>query len=138
MPKFILEAHTIERTVVKEEVFLVSVPTPIEELTVLPGHMPIITTLGYGTLRYRDAKGEQYLFISGGFMEVRAERVIILADLIERPEEIEEAEIETAKKRAEDLRKKRDVDGRNLASAQADLNVLSRKIKVIERHRHRG
>jgi len=77
------------------------------------------------------------LFISGGFMEVESERVVILADLIERPEEIDEAEIEAAKKRAEELRKRKDVDVRSLASAQADLNVALRKSRVIERHRHR-
>lgn len=139
MPKFILEVHTIERTVVKEEVSFVNVPTPVEELTILPGHLPIITSLGYGTLRYRDAKGEQYLFISGGFMEVESERVVILADLIERPEEIDEEEIEAAKKRAEDIRKRKDVDVRSLASAEADMNVALRRAKVlIHRRKHPG
>lgn len=138
MPKFVLEVHTIEKTIVSEEIEMVTVPTKEEELTILPGHVPIITNLGYGTLTYSNQKGEQFLFISGGFMEVQNERVIVLADLIERPEEIDEKEIAKAKKDAEDiLNGKKDVDGRTLASAQADMNVALRKGKVIARYRHR-
>lgn len=138
MPKFVLEIHTIEKTIVSEEIDKVTVPTKEEELTILPGHAPIITNLGYGTLIYSSQKGEQFLFISGGFMEVQNERVIVLADLIERPEEINEKEIAKAKKNAEDiLSGKVDVDGRTLASAQADMNVALRKGRVIERYKHR-
>jgi F-type H+-transporting ATPase subunit epsilon len=135
MDKFILEIHTIEKTVFKDEAFSVSVPTAKkEELTVLHNHIPLITSLGAGTLRYQDVKGEQFLFISGGFMEVQNKRVVILADLIERPEEIDEAEIEKAKKRAEELRNKKDVDMRSLASAEADMNLaLSRSKLLIHR-----
>jgi len=136
--KFILEIHTIEKTITKEEVELVTVPTPEEELTILPDHLPIITSLGYGTLIYRNRFGDQFLFISGGFMEVQNQRVIILADLAERPEEIDKAEIEKAKKEAEDiLSGKKQVDGRTLASAQADMNLALRRTKVLERQRRR-
>jgi F-type H+-transporting ATPase subunit epsilon len=138
MSKFVLEIHTIEKTIVSEEIDKVTVPTKNEELTILPGHAPIITNLGYGTLTYNSQKGEQFLFISGGFMEVQNERVIVLADLIERPEEIDEKEIEKAKKEAEDILQSKPVGGRSMASAQADLNVALRKSKVIEKHRRRG
>jgi len=131
MDKFILEIHTIERTVFKDEVFSVSVPTAEEELTILHNHIPLITNLGAGALHYKDMKGEQFLFISGGFMEVQNKRVIILADLAERPEEIDEAEIEKAKKRAEELKKKKDVDMRSLASAEADMNLALSKSKLL-------
>lgn len=72
-------------------------------------------------------------------MEVQNQRVIILADLVERPEEIDETEIARAKKEAEDiLSGKLDVDGRSLASAQADMNVALRRGQVVERYKHRG
>lgn len=138
MSKFVLEVHTIEKTIMSEEVEMVTVPTKEEELTILPNHTPIITNLGYGTLTYRNQKGEQFLFISGGFMEVQNERVVVLADLIERPEEIDEKEIAKAKKEAEEILGSRPVRERTLVSAQADLNVALRKSKVMERHRHRG
>lgn len=132
MNKFILEIHTIEKTVFKDEAFSVSVPTAKEEeLTILHNHIPLITNLGAGTLHYKDVKGEQFLFISGGFMEVQNKRVIILADLVERPEEIDEAEIEKAKKRAEELKRTKDVDMRSLASAEADMNLALSKSKLL-------
>lgn len=138
MSKFVLEVHTIEKTIVSEEVGLVTVPTPQEELTILPNHEALITSLGFGTLSYRNSKGLQFLFISGGFMEVQNQRVIILADLVERPEEIDEKEIARAKKEAEDIISgKLDVDGRTLASAQADMNVALRRGQFLENYRHR-
>lgn len=139
MSKFVLEIHTIEKTIVSEEVEQVTVPAKSEELTILPNHESLITSLGFGTLSYRNQKGMQFLFISGGFMEVENQRVIILADLVERPEEIDEKEIAKAKKEAEDiLSGKIDVDGRTLASAQADMNVATRRAQVVERYKHRG
>lgn len=137
--KFVLEVHTIEKTIVSEEVDLVTVPTQDEELTIMPNHIPLVTVLGDGTLSYRGQKGDQFLFISGGFMEVQSERVIILADLIERPEEIDEIEIAKAKKEAEDIISgKVEIGGRSLASAQADMNIALRRGRVVERHKHRG
>lgn len=137
--KFVLEVHTIEKTIVSEEVGSVTVPTTEEELTILPNHEALITSLGFGTLSYRNQKGAQFLFISGGFMEVQNQRVIILADLIQRPEEIDEKEIAKAKKEAADiLSGKLDIDGRTLASAQADMNVATRRGQVVERYKHRG
>ena len=139
MSKFVLEVHTIEKTIVSEEIESVTVPTSEEELTILPNHEPLVTRLGYGTLSYRNPKGTQFLFISGGFMEVQNERAIILADLIERPEEIDEKEIERARENAKEiLEGKKDADGRTLATAQADMNVAVRRGQVVEKHKHGG
>lgn len=136
--KLVLEVHTIEKTIVQEEVDSVTVPTCEEELTILFGHTPLISCLGDGTLSYHNQDGDQFLFISGGFMEVQNQRVIILADLIQRPEEIDEKEIQKAKKEAADiLSGKKDVDGQTLASAQADMNIATRRTKFLERYRHR-
>src|SRR6266542_2831683 len=56
---------------------------------VLPGHAAFLTTLGAGEVMYRVGQREGYLAVAGGFAEVRAERVIILAEDAERPEEID-------------------------------------------------
>lgn len=137
--KLILEVHTIEKTIVKEEVDSVIVPTVNEELTILVGHTPLVSSLGDGTLSYHNQEGDQFLFISGGFMEIQNQRVIILADLIQRPGEIDEKEIEKAKKEAADIISgDKEIEGRNLASAQADMNIATRRIKFLERYRHRS
>lgn len=136
--KLVLEIHTIEKTIVQEEVDSVTVPTSDQELTILVGHTPLVSSLGDGTLSYHNQEGDQFLFISGGFMEVQNQRVIILADLIQRPEEIDEKEIDKAKKEAQDIISGvKTTEGRNIASAQADMNIATRRTKFLERFRHR-
>ncbi|MBU3925032.1 ATP synthase F1 subunit epsilon, partial [Patescibacteria group bacterium] len=137
--KLVLEVHTIEKTIVHEEVDSVTVPTAEEELTVLFGHTPLVSSLGDGTLTYHNQEGDQFLFISGGFMEIQNQRVIILADLIQRPEEIDEKEIAKAKKEAQDIISgEKAIEGRNLASAMADMNIATRRVKFLERYKHRS
>lgn len=138
MSKFVLEVHTIEKTIVSEEVESVTVPTSEEELTILPNHEALITNLGFGTLSYRNQKGLQFLFISGGFMEVQNQRAIILADLIERPDEINEEEIAKAKQDAADiLSGKVDIGDHSLSLAQANINIATRRANVVEKHKRR-
>ena len=68
---------------------------------VLPGHAPFLTTLGIGEVTYRVGQDEHYLALAGGFAEVRNDKVIVLADTAERPEEIDRARAERARERAE-------------------------------------
>lgn len=68
---------------------------------VLPGHAPFLTSLKSGEVAYRVGGVEHYLAVSGGFAEVRGERVILLADNAERPEEIDRERAERARQRAE-------------------------------------
>src|SRR5438094_288940 len=67
----------------------------------LPGHAAFLTTLGTGEVMYRAGRDEHYLAVSGGFAEVRNDKVIILADTAERPEEIDRGRAERARERAE-------------------------------------
>jgi F-type H+-transporting ATPase subunit epsilon len=68
---------------------------------VLPGHAAFLTTLGPGEVTYRSGQTEHRVAVTGGFAEVRAERVIILAENAERPEEIDRERAERARLRAE-------------------------------------
>jgi F-type H+-transporting ATPase subunit epsilon len=68
---------------------------------VLPGHAAFLTTLGPGEVTYRSGQTEHRVAVTGGFAEVRAERVIILAENAERPEEIDRERAERARQRAE-------------------------------------
>src|SRR5687768_11204949 len=89
------------RLVVSEEVDEVVAPGIEGYFGVLPGHAPFLTTLGIGTVTYRIGRDEHHLAIAGGFAEVRNDKVIILADTAERPDEIDRARAEKAKQRAE-------------------------------------
>ena len=96
-----LEITTPTRLVVAEMVDEVVAPGIEGYFGVLPGHAPFLTTLGIGIVTYRSGRDEQRLAIAGGFAEVRNDKVIILADTAERPEEIDRARAERARERAE-------------------------------------
>jgi F-type H+-transporting ATPase subunit epsilon len=73
-------------------------------LGILPGHAPLITELGIGELTYRAKSSSEpgHLAIISGFAEVLGDRVTVLAETAERPEEIDVGRAEEAKKRAEE------------------------------------
>jgi F-type H+-transporting ATPase subunit epsilon len=96
-----LEITTPMRLVVSETVDEVVAPGIEGYFGVLPGHAPFLSTLGIGTVTYRIGRDEHHLAIAGGFAEVRNDKVIILADTAERPDEIDRARAEKAKERAE-------------------------------------
>ena len=96
-----LEVATPTRLVVAETADEIVVPGRQGYFGVLPGHAPLLTTLGVGELMYRVGRDEHYLAVAGGFAEVRNDKVIVLADSAERPEEIDRARAEQAKERAE-------------------------------------
>ena len=87
--------------VVSAEVDEVVAPGSEGYFGVLPGHAPFLATLGSGEVMYRIGRDEHHLAVHGGFAEVRTDKVIILADSAERPDEIDRARAEKALERAE-------------------------------------
>jgi F-type H+-transporting ATPase subunit epsilon len=96
-----LEIATPMRLVVAETVDEIVIPGSQGYFGVLPGHAAFLTTLGIGELMYRIGRDEHYLAVSNGFAEVRNDKVIVLADTAERPEEIDRARAERSRERAE-------------------------------------
>ena len=96
-----LEIATPTRMVVAETADEVVLPGSEGSFGILPGHAPFLTTLGIGQGMYRVGREEYYLVIVGGFAEVRNDKVIVLADSADRPNEIDRARAERAKERAE-------------------------------------
>jgi F-type H+-transporting ATPase subunit epsilon len=96
-----LEVATPSRLVIAEQVDEVVVPGSEGYFGVLPGHAPFLTTLGIGELSYRQGREERHAAVAGGFCEVRNDKVIILVDSAELPEEIDRARAERARERAE-------------------------------------
>jgi F-type H+-transporting ATPase subunit epsilon len=93
---------TPERQLLREKVVEATLPGAEGQLGVLPGHAPLITELGIGELNYRTKSGESgTMAVISGFAEVLADRVTVLAEMAERPEEIDVGRAEKAKKRAE-------------------------------------
>ena len=106
---------TPERQLLRETVVEVTLPGADGQLGILPGHAPLITELGIGELTYRSVGASQPapLAVISGFAEVLGDRVTVLAEFAERPEEIDIARAQEAKKRAEE----------RLAAAASDPTV---------------
>src|ERR1700756_5697488 len=96
-----LEVATPSRAVISEQVDEGVAPGIEGYFGVLPGHAPFLTTLGIGELTYRIGRDERHVAVSGGFAEVRNDKVIVLADTAELPEEIDRGRAERARERAE-------------------------------------
>src|SRR5437763_913423 len=88
--------------VLEEDVDVVVARGADGDLGVLHGHEPLITPLATGELMYRADGQEYHLAISGGFLEVTPDKVVVLADLAERSEEIDRERAEEARRRAEE------------------------------------
>jgi F-type H+-transporting ATPase subunit epsilon len=106
---------TPQRQLLRETVVEVTLPGADGQLGVLPGHAPLITELGIGELSYHAKKSGDSAPVAliSGFAEVLGDRVTVLAETAERPEEIDVARATEAKKRAE----------QRLAAAASDPNV---------------
>jgi F-type H+-transporting ATPase subunit epsilon len=96
-----LEVVTPERRVLAEAVDMVTVPGLGGELGILPGHTPLISQLQTGVLSYANGGKTSQLHVSGGFLEVRDDHVSVLAEVAERPEEIDAKRARLAREQIE-------------------------------------
>ena len=122
-----LELATPTRLVAAETVDEIVVPGLSGYFGVLPGHAPLLALVGTGEVMYRVGRAERYLAVSGGFTEVGAGRVLILADSAESPEEIDVARARAARERAES----------RLAGRAAETVDLPRALTALGRARAR-
>lgn len=137
-----VEIVTAERVVRTERgVDVLIVPGSEGQLAILPRHAALMTTLDYGELVMRRGAVEDSFAVAGGFMEVRNDRVTILADHAESAEEIDVERAEQARVRAaERLRLAREQNARDvdLARAQASLQRSLLRLNVAQRRRRVG
>jgi len=138
MPSLKIDIVTAERVVYTAEADAVIAPGVEGQLGILPHHAPLMTTLQAGELVVRKGTQEEIMAISGGFLEVRPDHVIVLADQAERAEEIDIARAAEARKRAEERLKERHVVGVDAARAEAALRRALVRLSVagkIQRRR---
>ena len=128
---------TPERVIYSDEVDAVIAPGVEGQLGILPHHTPLITMLRSGELRVRKGEEETCIAVFGGFLEVRPDRVIVLADAAERAEEIDVAKAQEAKRRAEQQMASRVLTEVDKAQVEAALRRSLVQLKVAERKRKR-
>jgi len=103
---------TPDGPVYEADVEMVSMKAKSGELGVLPGHIPLVAPLEISAVRLKKEGKTEYVAVSGGFLEVRPDKVTILAQAAERAEDIDVARAKAAKERAE----------RRLQSKQDDID----------------
>ncbi|OQY21017.1 MAG: F0F1 ATP synthase subunit epsilon [Chloroflexi bacterium] len=134
MPGLKLTIVSPERELYSGEVDCVLAPGIEGQLGILPHHAPLITELEEGELLARKGEEEEYFAIHGGFMHVLPDKVIVLADVAERAEEIDDARAEAARQRAIEMLSKAPPEERRLTA------VALRRSQVrlrVARHRRR-
>jgi F-type H+-transporting ATPase subunit epsilon len=99
--KLELEVVTPDRLVAKDTVDIVMAMGALGEFGILPSHIPFLTTLQPGELRYRKGGQLEYLAVTGGFAEVSNNKVTVLAEAAEKAREIDIDRAKRAKERAE-------------------------------------
>lgn len=104
MGKIKFKISTPERVVLEDEVDQVTLPTRTGEITVLPGHIALLTVIAPGVIETKNDNQETAMAVSGGFLEFHDNQMVILADTAERAEEIDLERAEQARKRAEQMR----------------------------------
>ena len=132
-----LDIITAERVVYSDQVSIVVAPGIEGELGILPHHAPLLTTLQPGEIRVvKEGEEDTFIAVSSGFLEVMANKVVILTDTAERAEEIDEARAQEAVQRAQESLEHRTTD-MDLERAMASLRKSQSRLKVVRRRRAR-
>jgi F-type H+-transporting ATPase subunit epsilon len=131
-----VEVVTQERVIFREpEADIVVIPAAEGEMGVLPHHAPTLTALGFGELVIRKGKAEERFAIYGGVVDVRPDKVVVLADTAASSYELDEAAAEAARVNAQRLKEQaKDQEEQYAAAAElrrAELTIqINRKVKM--------
>jgi F-type H+-transporting ATPase subunit epsilon len=133
--KLELEVVTPDRLVVQEKVDIVMAIGFLGEFGILPNHIPFLTTLQPGELRYRKDNQLEYLAVTGGFAEVSNNKVTILAEAAERAREIDIDRAKRAKERAEKRLAMAKTEAIDYLRAEAALKRSLVRLSIVEKGR---
>ena len=117
------------------DILQVTVPTKDGEITVLPDHIPLVASLQPGIIEIVNQDGNRdVMSVSGGFIEVQKNKVVMLADTAERAEEIDEARVDEARKQAEETVKDiRHFDQERFAQISAKMAKELARTRAVKR-----
>jgi len=133
-----LDIVTPERLAYSDQVDEVIAPGIQGELGILPHHAPLLTTLGLGELRIKKGGAEESFAIVGGFLQVRPDRVVVMAETADMASEIDLERAQAARREAEKTLEAGYVEPADLAIARAALQRALLHIRVAERRRREG
>ena len=135
----LLEIVTPERLAYSDTVDAVNLPGVEGELGVLPHHAPLVSMLGVGELRIRKGGAEESFAIVGGFLQVRPDRVVVMAETADLASDIDlEKALEARHEAERALEGAAQTDAVDLAAARAQLQQALLRIRVAERRHREG
>jgi F-type H+-transporting ATPase subunit epsilon len=133
-----LEIVTPERMAYSDEVDMVLVPGVDGELGILPHHTPLVSLLGVGELKIRKGGNEESFAIVGGFLQVRPDKVVVMAETADLSSEIDLERAQLARREAERALETGYHEGADLSAARAALQQALLRIRVAERRYREG
>jgi F-type H+-transporting ATPase subunit epsilon len=131
MAQLLLQIVTPDKLVLSQDVDYVGAPGLLGEFGVMANHIPFLSALGIGSLMYKVGGKANYVFVSGGFAEVSGNKVTILAEVAERPEDIDVERAKKAQERAKQ-RLEREREKVDYARATAAMQRSLYRMKVRE------
>jgi F-type H+-transporting ATPase subunit epsilon len=132
-----LEIVTPEKLAYRDDVDAVQLPGSEGELGILPRHAPLISTLGMGELRVRKGDVEEVFAVIGGFVQVRPDKVVVLAETADMASDIDLEKAREARLDAERALEIGLVEEADLAAARAALQAALVRMRIAERRQHR-
>jgi F-type H+-transporting ATPase subunit epsilon len=131
---------TPEKTVLRDEIDELLVPTAGGQIGILPHHINLVTQITPGEMIIKYNKKERFYAITGGFLEVNKEKVTVLADYAEHAQDIDAAKAHEAQKRAEEiLSRKREILSREeIIQLEAELRRSLLQQHIAQRHKRRA
>jgi len=123
-----------KRILLQDDVSIVTVKTVEGEVGILAGHAPLYSQLAAGELKYRVGNEEYFVVIHGGFLEVANSKVTVLADAAARAEDLDEAAVEEARRKAEEAMTQK-VSNEDYALAEGAMRRALIDLKVSKKKR---
>lgn len=129
-----LHVISAEKVLYEDDVDIVVCPGIEGELGILPQHAPIFTLLQTGEIRVKKGEQEDSIFVTGGFLQITQEKVVVLADAGEQAQDIDEERASRAKERAEERLNQQETDT-DIPRAENALRRSVTRLRVAERNK---
>ncbi len=134
MSELNLEILTPEKPIFKDQIEAVTIPGTLGSFQILKNHAPLISSFEIGIIKVKKDSTETYYSTSGGTVEVNQNKVLVLADSIEKINEIDQDRAEQAKKRAEERLRKKHEEDIDEARAKAALNRALNRLSAVKKY----
>ncbi len=134
-----VDVVSVEEQIYAGEAEFVVLPGVDGELGIYPRHTPLFTQIKPGAVRIKPPGNvpDEFVFVQGGFLEIQPKKVTVLADTAIRANDLDEAMVLEAKRRAEEAMTNKDAAG-GIAAAQAELAAALAQLEAIRKFRHRA